>query len=230
MIVQKEVSLLTLSYQMRRRSIFSDWTATEMNELIGQCELAVYAPRQLIAQRGQASTSFYFIEQGAVQYELKAPSGKIKRIKEAKTGELVGEAFILMGGFYPLDVVATDHTQLLRIDKSVYYQKLIKQPHLMMALVSLLSKRLYHVLGDVDSSLSLSGTQRVILYLLDGLHLSNETTIVLDRAKAQIAISLNLTPEHFSRILNDLSSKGFVEVQGRRITIKDIEGLCLYER
>lgn len=230
MTVQKDVSLSTLSYQMRRKGLFSDWTATEMNELINLCELTFYTPRQVIIQRGQICTSFYFIEQGTVRYELQAPNGKTKLIKEAKAGDLVGEAFVLMGSVCPMHIVAAEHTQLLRIDKGTYYQKLAKQPHLMMALISLLSKRLYYILGDVESSLSLSGTQRVIFYLLDGVALRDETTITLDRPKAQIAMSLNLTPEHFSRILNDLSAKGFVEVQGRKLTIKDIEGLCLYER
>jgi CRP-like cAMP-binding protein len=40
-----------------------------------------------------------------------------------------------------------------------------------------------------------------------------------------IASRLNMTPEHFSRILHDLSSAGLIEVNGRAVRIPDLERL-----
>jgi CRP-like cAMP-binding protein len=44
-------------------------------------------------------------------------------------------------------------------------------------------------------------------------------------AKGVIASRLNLTQEHFSRILHDLAALGLIEVQGRRIRVLDLERL-----
>ena len=45
-----------------------------------------------------------------------------------------------------------------------------------------------------------------------------------------MASRLNLTPEHFSRILHDLSGHGLIEVHGRGITILDAARLRSYDR
>ena len=49
--------------------------------------------------------------------------------------------------------------------------------------------------------------------------------IRLPTSKGTIASRLNLTQEHFSRILNELSTGGLIQVQGRTIHIPDIERL-----
>jgi len=45
--------------------------------------------------------------------------------------------------------------------------------------------------------------------------------VTLPAAKAEIASQLNLTPEHFSRILHELAQAGLLQVQGRHITVPD---------
>jgi CRP-like cAMP-binding protein len=48
-------------------------------------------------------------------------------------------------------------------------------------------------------------------------------------SKKLVASRLNLTPEHFSRILQDLTMKKLIEVKGREVVILDIERLRNYE-
>lgn len=220
----------TSAVSLGQLALFAQWTPEDLSQLVELSERKTYQAKQRIAQRGQASQYFYVVEHGSVKYELKTPAGHAKTIKVAKAGELIGAVFVLMGAMYPLDVVALERTEVVQIKKKHFYALLTQQPNLMIALLGLLSKRLYHILGDMDGGSSLSGTQRVVFYLLEGVTLKNQTLLRLEQPKSQIAAALNLTPEHFSRILQDLSSKGFIEVQGRRIMIKDIEGLCLYER
>ena len=74
-----------------------------------------------------------------------------------------------------------------------------------------------------------SGTQRVIGYLLrDGPVDGEEVT--LHASKAVVASRLNLTPEHFSRILHDLAEHGLIEVHGRGITVRDAARLLAYDK
>ncbi len=47
--------------------------------------------------------------------------------------------------------------------------------------------------------------------------------LTLPAAKAEIASQLNLTPEHFSRILHDLAQTGPLKTQGRRSTVPDTD-------
>ena len=72
--------------------------------------------------------------------------------------------------------------------------------------------------------------RRVIGYLLRDLDRRGDASIqpvriVLDTSKGVIASRLNLTPEHFSRILGELSTEGLISVKGAEITILDPERL-----
>jgi CRP/FNR family transcriptional regulator, dissimilatory nitrate respiration regulator len=73
-----------------------------------------------------------------------------------------------------------------------------------------------------------SGAERVIGYLLrdvsDGLS-EGSVEVSLSPGKSVIASRLNMTPEHFSRILHDLAASGLIEVDGRRVQINDLARL-----
>jgi CRP-like cAMP-binding protein len=54
-------------------------------------------------------------------------------------------------------------------------------------------------------------------------------TVTLPTNKGVIASRLNLTQEHFSRILHELSEKGLIVVEGRKIHIPEVERLRLHD-
>ena len=54
--------------------------------------------------------------------------------------------------------------------------------------------------------------------------------MTLPTNKGIIASRLNLTQEHFSRILHELSEKGLVVVEGRKIHIPDVGKLRTYDQ
>lgn len=76
-----------------------------------------------------------------------------------------------------------------------------------------------------------SGAQRVIGYLLRDAQEEAQAgdgrgvAVTLPTNKGVIASRLNLTPQHFSRILHELTQAGLVEVDGRTIHITDLDRL-----
>ena len=74
--------------------------------------------------------------------------------------------------------------------------------------------------------------QRVIGYLLreapDLSESVNSMTDTLSTNKGTIASRLNLTQEHFSRILHELSEEGLITVERRKIHIPDLNRLMTY--
>ena len=49
-------------------------------------------------------------------------------------------------------------------------------------------------------------------------------------SKAAVAAHLNLTPEHFSRLLHELADGGLSRVDGRRITVLQPQALATASR
>jgi CRP/FNR family transcriptional regulator, dissimilatory nitrate respiration regulator len=54
---------------------------------------------------------------------------------------------------------------------------------------------------------------------------AGDTVITFPVRKGVIASKLNLTQEHFSRILHELMDAGMIEVQGRVVRVLDGAGL-----
>lgn len=219
-----------MSKRLLAHPLFAGWSEAERESLVAKSCLAILSAGHTIFKRGQKSTHFYLIDQGQVQLQLLAPNGFIKKYKVLKEGESVGDAYVLLDQPYRVDAVTRSSVQLLSISKHDFFACLVEQPHLMQQLIATLSERLYGFWGDVLSTNTYSGTQRVINYLLGDLDLANGIRVTLTCPKAQIAAALNLTPEHFSRVLNDLSSRGLISVDGRHIELVDVDGLCAYER
>jgi CRP-like cAMP-binding protein len=78
-----------------------------------------------------------------------------------------------------------------------------------------------------------SATQRVIGYLLRPDHDHDESggqmLVTLPASKSVIASRLNITPEHFSRVLHELTEARLIEVAGRSVSILDMEKLSSFE-
>ena len=109
--------------------------------------------------------------------------------------------------------------------------ELERDPLFSRKMIASLSVRLHHLITDVESYSLHSGRQRIIGYLLrdNPKPDTRSLTVTLPTSKGTIASRLNLTQEHFSRILHELSEAGLIVVEGRKITIQDVEKLRGYD-
>ena len=118
---------------------------------------------------------------------------------------------------------------LLHVSKQVVFDELERDPAFARKMLAGLSRRLHGLITDVEAYSLQSGTQRVIGYLLrqDEAQASAAApyTVTLPTSKAIVASRLNLTPEHFSRILHELAGAGLISVDGRDVVIQDVARL-----
>jgi len=88
-------------------------------------------------------------------------------------------------------------------------------------------------MNDVESYSLHSGKQRIIGYLLRELPEADTNgsavAVTLPANKGVIASRLNLTQEHFSRILHELTGLGLIVVEGRKIHIPSVANLRKHE-
>src|SRR3972149_8660277 len=122
---------------------------------------------------------------------------------------------------------------LLHGGRGVWLEECRREPRFARKMIAGLSRRLHGLVSDLESYSLHSGTQRVIGYLLraepDSDTAGNVAQLKLPTSKGIIASRLNLTPEHFSRVLHELSAAGLITVGGRTVTILDLERVRTYE-
>ena len=143
-------------------------------------------------------------------------------------GHSFGEALMFMEKPYVLSAHTIEDSLLLHVSKEVIFSGLAKNPQFARKMLAGLSRRLHGLICDVEAYSLNSATQRVIGYLLR--EEPQGELVVLPASKMIVASRLNVTPEHFSRILHDLSEQGMIVVNGRDITILDMAALRAYQK
>ena len=210
---------------------------------LGDDELARLArgTRELTAARGEilfhkgdAPSGFYLVLDGQVKLALTSARGNEKVVDVIGSGQTFGEAVMFMDATHVVFAQALVETRLLLISRTVLLGELEKDPQLARKMLAALSMRLHHLIADVEAYSLHSGRQRIIGYLLrehdqDQDHEqtgeTDELAVRLPTSKGVVASRLNLTQEHFSRILHELSDSGLIIVEGRTIRIPDVARL-----
>ena len=209
--------------------LFKELAAEEIDRLAsGTTEL--HAPRgELIFHRGDPCVGFHLVVYGQVKLAFLSPNGSEKVVEIIGPGGSFGEALMFMDKPYVVMAQALADTMLLHVSKQVVVDEIERDPNFARKMLAGLSRRLHGLISDVESYSLQSGTQRVIGYLLrQDVQRGDDSapySVTLPTSKAIVASRLNVTPEHFSRILHDLVAAGLIRVDGRDVTIVDVEGL-----
>jgi len=185
----------------------------------------------VLFHKGDPSTGFHLIVYGQVKLAFISAQGGEKVVDILGQGHSFGEAVMFMDKPYMVYAQALSDSLLLHISKTVILGELEKDPRLGRKMIAGLSIKLHHLITDVESYSLHSGRQRIIGYLLRDNMESDEKSlsVTLPTNKGVIASRLNLTKEHFSRILHELSEKGLIVVDGRKIAIPDVEKLRCHD-
>jgi CRP-like cAMP-binding protein len=188
---------------------------------------------ETLFHKGDRVDGFHTIVFGQIKLAFTAPSGGEKVVELLGPNQTFGEAVMFMERPYPVYAQALADSLLLHVSKSVVFEEIERDPKFARKMIGGLSRRLHGLVTDLEAYTLHSGTQRVLGYLLRGMPEgepeSEPVEISLSTSKSILASRLNLTPEHFSRILHDLTEAGLIRVEGRSIRILDPEALRRYE-
>jgi len=184
------------------------------------------APRgSILFRRGDPCGGFHIVIYGQVKLARQTPQGHEWVVELAGPGQSFGEAMMFLDKPYMVTAETLSDTKLLHVAREKVFAEIDCDPLFARRMIAGLSHRLYHLIADFEMVTLHSGTQRVIGYLLrDATEDSGVSTfqVILPAKKSIIASHLNLTPEHFSRILHELSAAGLIKVAGRNVVILDI--------
>ncbi|SHI02092.1 Crp/Fnr family transcriptional regulator [Pollutimonas bauzanensis] len=214
---------------LSRVPLFNELGADELDNIAAGTTEVQVARGDMVFHRGEPCLGFHTVVYGQVKLMFVSPMGGEKVVRLIGPGGGFGEALMFMDKAYILSAQALADTLLLHVDKAVLFRELDRCPGLARKMLAGLSQRLHALVNDVEAYSLRSGTQRVIGYLLQGEDLEDGRQFRLETSKTVIASRLNLTPEHFSRILHDLSANGLIRVKGREITILDLNKLRAYQ-
>ena len=213
--------------------LFKEVNPDEVDRIAAGTQEVRIARGEILFRKGDPCEGFHVVIYGQIKLAFTSHSGAEKVVELMGTGQSFGEAVLFMEKPYPVYAQALADTMLLHIAKAVVFEEIERDPKFARRIIGGLSRRLHGLIADLESYSLLSGAQRVVGYLLryepESGAGSESIKVTLPTSKGIIASRLNLTPEHFSRILHDLSDVGLIQVDGRSVTILNLEGLRTYE-
>ena len=208
--------------------MFSEMQAAELDRIAAATVPLYFEKGQTVVQQGEPCTGFHVVVYGQVKLGFTSPQGVEKVVEIVRPGQSFGEALMFLDKPYIVFAQALADTMLLHVAKQVVFDELAHDPLFARRMLSGLSRRLHGLVRDVEAYTLRSGQERVIGYLLGELGEgadSGPAEVHLTPGKSVIASRLNMTPEHFSRILHELSIDGLIEVNGRSVRIPDLARL-----
>ena len=212
--------------------LFSDLTPEEIQR-IAHGTRRIYASKgETLFSRGDRCEGFHVVLYGQVKLFVTSPQGSEKVIEIMGPGISFGEAILFMDMPYVVSAQALKDSLLLHVSKAIVFEEIDRDPRFSRRLLAGMSRKLHQLVRDVEAYSLRSGLERVIGYLLrddafaDGS--TRSTSVTLPANKMIVASRLNLTPEYFSRILHELSDAGLIVMEGRSVTVPDIERLRTY--
>jgi len=206
--------------------IFSEMGEAELDRLAAATVPLYFDKGQAIVQCGDPCTGFHVVVYGQVKLAFTSPQGVEKVVEIVRPGQSFGEALMFLDKPYIVFAQTLADSMLLHVAKQAVFEGLGNGFGRRM--IAGLAGRLHGLVRDVEAYTLRSGQERIIGYLLAELPediVLGEAEVRLTPGKSVLASRLNMTPEHFSRILHELAQGGLIEVNGRSIRIPDVARL-----
>ena len=202
--------------------LFADLDETELAKISSKAVTKRYPRNTTIINEGDISDSLYIILSGGVRVYLSDMEGKEVTLNDQGPGEFFGEMALLDSAPRSASVVTTGKTQLSIISKTDFEEFVIQHPQTLLKILQGSIRRLRALTENVRSLALLDVYGRVARVLLQLAEQEDGALKIRSGLTQQeIANRVGASREMVSRILKDLRSGGYIEVEDKHIIIKE---------
>jgi CRP-like cAMP-binding protein len=220
----REVPPLTL---LAALPVFQAVDGETLRQLAAAAERRVLERGDYLFRAGDMPTGMYAVVHGQIM--LMAGGGRGRRLTGVVgPGRSLGEPVMFLERPALVDAIAATDALVLHLPRESVFDALERDPRFARRIIASLSARLEAMVQQREAHAVGSARARLLQYLLQRAAPQREgaAQFTLPAPKAAIAAQLHVTPEHFSRLLRDLTSEGLLKVERRQFSIPDLRRLA----
>ncbi len=210
---------------IRNMALFRDASAGSRADLAALSRLRPLRRGSTAVRYGAPMPGILVLAYGQLKLALPRPEGEERVVRFVGPNETFGEAPALLERPAPFEVVALADSMLVVVPRAPVLRLLEQDPAVACRLAATLAESYLSLLSELQALAQRNGMQRLASYLVsltDGEPGNGEGTQVrLPASKTTVAARLSVQKETLSRMLRDLSERGYIRVDGRVITILD---------
>jgi CRP-like cAMP-binding protein len=165
---------------------------------------------EVLFHEGEPSTGLYALVYGSVKLATRAR----RVIDIVVAGRSFGEPVMFMEKPWIVTASALADSLVLHVAREAVFAELERNPRFARRIIGTLAERAEGLVRQLETRAAGAAAQ-------PSARAGGEASITLPAAKKALASQLNLSPEHFSRVLRELSQRGLIENHGRRVWLRD---------
>jgi len=191
----------------------------ELREIAKRAVTRTYPKNTVVVSEGDRTDSLYIVVSGRAKVYVSDEKGKEIVLNDAGPGEYFGE-MMLDEGPRSASVMTTEPTRFLIVPKEDFSEFVAKSPEFSLHVMKKLIRRVRALTNDVKSLALMDVYGRVARMLIE-LAVERDGALVIEEKPTQqeMASRIGASREMISRILTDLASGGYIEVERDRIVI-----------
>lgn len=215
--------------ELRRAYLFAELSEEQLAQVARDMRVLRFAKGAPLFAQGDPATRFFLVRRGQVKLYRLSPDGNEKVLELIQPGQSFAEALLFNDRpvAYPVHAEAVEASVVLSFDNAAFRALLRESVETCFRMMSAMSMRLHRQINEIDRLTLHNASYRLVNYLLQQLpeEVVASPNIRLTTAKSVIASRLSIKPETFSRILARLGRKGYLEVNGNNIVLRNVPAL-----
>jgi CRP/FNR family cyclic AMP-dependent transcriptional regulator len=201
---------------------FASFTPEQLRELAPLVMRRTAGRGVALMREGDPVDCLFVIATGRVKVMVGEADGKETILAILGPGEFFGEMSLIDDNPRSASVIAVEPCEMFAITRRAFRKFLVENPDLAMAVMRVLVRRLREADRKIGSLAMLDVYGRVARLLLDMSEVVNGQKVVTRRiSKQDIAKMIGASREMVSKVMKDLQTSGYIEMQGSTIVLRD---------
>jgi len=215
---------------LRKTPLFASLSEAEIHALGPRISRKRFQKGEQLFAEGDLCTGLYVVVAGKIRIFKLSPSGREQILGVEGPGSSFAELPVFDGGNYPAAASALEDTEVLFISRKDFQAFCREHPDVALKVIAVVGSRLRRLVSIIEELSFTTVRQRLIALILrlaqDAKTRSKEGILVeLTKSHQELASELGTVRELVSRNLSRLQAEGFLEVEGRKVVVRDLPGL-----
>ena len=216
------------SLMLKNIPIFADLKEDILEKIYNLLQKRIYKRDNMILMEEDFGDTLFFLNKGSVKITRLSDDGREVILSILGEGDFFGEMSIFDGESRSANVVALEDSEVYMLKRADFLDLLEKYPKIAIALLQELAARLRKSDQQIEG-LSLSDAENrigmTILRLSEELGTIKMGKVIINNLPYQqdIANMAGTSRETVSRMLTLLQRKGYIQKQGRKLTITNYD-------
>lgn len=194
---------------------------TSLSQISVRMSLRRYSRGEVLFWEGDDCAGLHIIEHGSVKLFRISPQGRQHIVRVLQEGDTCNEVPVFDGGPNPVNVEALEETSVWIVDAEAVRELMRKDPEFMQKTIQNLARMMRHLVKMASEMAFFQVTNRLARLIEEIPPQELSGTGGMRWTQDQLAARLGTVREVVARSLRELERSGAIEVENRRILIKD---------